>query len=443
MMLLCNRRLSLSKRFLWGADLMPMSLLRATMFLAAAGAGGLSHAAIVGPYTPNINTVHLFHFDEAAGATSTANIVTGNSAIPVAVTDNTSTTAWPAETDMLGGIGYNGFGNAGALGADATQGLGYDGNGDGEYIQDSTASPTPDRINAMAALGIPTTSPAGSFTVEAMINLPTGQTIGTGNVRNIVSWDNSTSGSSSSRAVQFRLENTTGVGSVPSLSFYWFTLNRAAPDNQTLIAAPLPTSGMNAFANDTWFHVAFTHDGTTNSNQLYWTKVDPSTTTASALGASSTNVFTDVELKTSALVLGNQERNNIWNTGLRGLLDEVRISNVALGAGDFIFGSTTPPHAGDFNGDGDVDGADFFAWQTNFPTSMSATLEDGDADGDGDVDGADFVVWQTNFPFTSGSGAAPVPEPTAAILAALATFGVVAFGRWRPSFSERRDYCAD
>jgi uncharacterized protein (TIGR03382 family) len=74
-------------------------------------------------------------------------------------------------------------------------------------------------------------------------------------------------------------------------------------------------------------------------------------------------------------------------------------------------------HPGDFDGDGDVDGADFVAWQTNFPKESGATLAQGDADGDGDVDGADFVVWQTNFPFAPGSGASPVPEPAGVALA--------------------------
>jgi hypothetical protein len=76
-------------------------------------------------------------------------------------------------------------------------------------------------------------------------------------------------------------------------------------------------------------------------------------------------------------------------------------------------------HAGDFDGDGDVDGADFVAWQTNFPKETGATLAQGDADGDGDVDGADFVVWQTNFPFPSAPGASIVPEPTALVLGTL------------------------
>lgn len=49
-----------------------------------------------------------------------------------------------------------------------------------------------------------------------------------------------------------------------------------------------------------------------------------------------------------------------------------------------------------------------------------ATLATGDADGDGDVDGADFVVWQTNFPSSGSAGAAVVPEPASGWLALVA-----------------------
>jgi hypothetical protein len=90
-------------------------------------------------------------------------------------------------------------------------------------------------------------------------------------------------------------------------------------------------------------------------------------------------------------------------------------------------------HPGDFDGDGDVDGADFVAWQTNFPKASGATLANGDADGDGDVDGADFVVWQTNFPYPPG-GVAPVPEPQAFILAACGLSALLCYRRWRTSF---------
>jgi fibronectin-binding autotransporter adhesin len=74
---------------------------------------------------------------------------------------------------------------------------------------------------------------------------------------------------------------------------------------------------------------------------------------------------------------------------------------------------------GDFDGDGDVDGADFIVWQTNYPITSGATLGQGDADGDTDVDGADFAAWQNSFPTSPGPGSSPVPEPGAIVLAGI------------------------
>jgi fibronectin-binding autotransporter adhesin len=61
--------------------------------------------------------------------------------------------------------------------------------------------------------------------------------------------------------------------------------------------------------------------------------------------------------------------------------------------------------------------------------TVAPALHPGDFDGDGDVDGADFVAWQTNFPFTPGPGASPVPEPSSVIL--LSVCGVIALARRR------------
>lgn len=84
-----------------------------------------------------------------------------------------------------------------------------------------------------------------------------------------------------------------------------------------------------------------------------------------------------------------------------------------------------PLLAGDFDFDGDVDGADFVAWQTNYPTTSGATLEDSDANGDGKIDGADFAAWQAGFPNGSPPGgptpgSSPVAEPSTILLALLA-----------------------
>jgi hypothetical protein len=83
-----------------------------------------------------------------------------------------------------------------------------------------------------------------------------------------------------------------------------------------------------------------------------------------------------------------------------------------------VIPSDAPPLVpGDFNADGNVDGADFVVWQTNFPALSGKTLATGDANGDGAVDGADFVIWQTNFP-TIGGSAVAVPEPSGFVVGA-------------------------
>lgn len=84
--------------------------------------------------------------------------------------------------------------------------------------------------------------------------------------------------------------------------------------------------------------------------------------------------------------------------------------------------------AGDFDGDGDVDGADFVAWQTNYPTANGATLATGDADSDGDADGADFAVWQANFPHEANA-IATVPEPHSALLLMVGAVVAIAWRR--------------
>jgi hypothetical protein len=84
-------------------------------------------------------------------------------------------------------------------------------------------------------------------------------------------------------------------------------------------------------------------------------------------------------------------------------------------------------HAGDFDGDGDVDGADFISWQSNFPKISGAGLGQGEGDGDGDVDGADLAIWRTNFPHSPGSGVAPVPELATGFNAVLGGLACAAF----------------
>jgi hypothetical protein len=138
----------------------------------------------------------------------------------------------------------------------------------------------------------------------------------------------------------------------------------------------------------------------------------------------------DLYNSTAPLWIGRQFSATATNTSFEGKIDEVAIYGTALSPATILehyYAGVRVP--GDFNSDGNVDGDDFSAWQANFPKATAALLSEGDADGDGDVDGADFVVWQTNFPTPSASNATMIPEPSAIILAVIASFGLV-WRRW-------------
>jgi hypothetical protein len=64
----------------------------------------------------------------------------------------------------------------------------------------------------------------------------------------------------------------------------------------------------------------------------------------------------------------------------------------------------------DFDGDDDVDGADFLTWQQGL--GVGTTLAAGDANASGSVTAADLAIWQAQFGTTSAvSPAAAIPEP--------------------------------
>jgi hypothetical protein len=109
---------------------------------------------------------------------------------------------------------------------------------------------------------------------------------------------------------------------------------------------------------------------------------------------------------------GNGSAPSIW--------DEFRVGTE--------FADVLPPSGpllgADFDADGDVDSADYAAWETGFGTVGTAVPADGDADGDGNVGGSDLLIWQGEF----GSGSAPatafaIPEPTTLLIGAIAAMG--------------------
>jgi hypothetical protein len=98
--------------------------------------------------------------------------------------------------------------------------------------------------------------------------------------------------------------------------------------------------------------------------------------------------------------------------------------------------------AGDYNGNGTVDAADYVVWRENNGLTSGATAAQGDGNGDGMVNSADYSLWRANFG-ASGSGSvaaleslAAVPEPSSLFLGlGMAAALVIAF------FQRRRRDC--
>ncbi|QDU55080.1 LamG-like jellyroll fold domain-containing protein [Aeoliella mucimassa] len=96
--------------------------------------------------------------------------------------------------------------------------------------------------------------------------------------------------------------------------------------------------------------------------------------------------------------------------------------------GDVTYVST-PAMAGDFNGDGMVNLADYTVWRDNLGSSDESAFAPGTGNGGG-IDASDYQAWKSNFGATSGSlsavEAANVPEPATimVVFLAMAAFGV-------------------
>ena len=80
--------------------------------------------------------------------------------------------------------------------------------------------------------------------------------------------------------------------------------------------------------------------------------------------------------------------------------------------------------AGNYNGDGVIDAADYDAWVAQY--GMAVTPGSGaDGNGDGIVDAADYTVWRAAVAGVTASNSAAVPEPGACVLALGASVAIL------------------
>ena len=107
------------------------------------------------------------------------------------------------------------------------------------------------------------------------------------------------------------------------------------------------------------------------------------------------------------------------NTDQRGA-DRVQVGRIDIGAVESSFAPTMPS---DFDGDADIDGRDFLAWQRGKGTGPGADKSEGDANSDGYVDDVDLGIWAAGFGTSTSSvpASAPTSEPDAAPVTAPVT----------------------
>ena len=145
------------------------------------------------------------------------------------------------------------------------------------------------------------------------------------------------------RVWQFRIDpigfnpNADGVTTaltVPALEFINVNLAVAPVQNRVMF---LPLTGPDAVELGAWYHVAVAYNGseaTPNNLSVYWTKIDGTRTQADLL--IQRQLDTDLPVAPTDFAMGNIGRNPS-SSNFVGIIDEVRISDSARTATQFIF----------------------------------------------------------------------------------------------------------
>ena len=270
-------------------------------------------------YAPDVNTLHLWHFDEAgapfqdtmAGGTNLTYLTGGATAGSAGFSNSVVT-----------------FSNAVNFGSLTT----------------SNAVLFPAGSGSVGA-AVPFTFAGsdGAFTFEALVQIGFNPT---NFVRNqpcqILNGDANNSGGGT-RVFQFRLLPVGFLGGGGDTSVVRIEFINGTT---TVAIAPIPTNGPDAIASNNWYHVAVTYNGEANTagNLLfYWTLADSSRAEVNLIfGATMAASLPGVSTATTIFSVGNSARNPGGSTSpsvanFLGDIDEVRISSVARATNEFIF----------------------------------------------------------------------------------------------------------
>ncbi|GAA5130146.1 hypothetical protein JIN84_04275 [Luteolibacter yonseiensis] len=220
----------------------------------------------------------------------------------------------------------------------------------------------------------------GAFTFEGIVRIDFDPAVASATAMQIVTGE---SDAIPTRVWQFRLVPVNGPGNAGGTTPRLEIINISGGGITQALSAPIPTSGdPNAIVQGSWYHVAVTYNGseaTPDNLKLYWTLLDPSRTAAHELFSG--QMTHDLITSTPDFTIGNEGRDGTSGAGstdgFAGVIDEIRISDVARTPAQFLFKS-----AGDSDSDGLPD-----AWETTYFGGLGQT-----AGGDFDSDGTSNLV---------------------------------------------------
>ena len=274
----------------------------------------LAHATIVGPYSVDANTLHLWHLNES----SVPAIDSAPGGTNLTVLANGAT---------LGNSSFAGFGSA--LNTFAATNA---------YLAPKTlVVGTNDDVTMSYADSV-----TGAFTYEALVRVDFDPaTFNRTLPLYLITGENDSGEPNSTRAFQFRImPNGAALAGTTTTDYRLHFFN--AKDNGSYFAV-IPMTGSNALVSGGWYHVAVTYDGndgTPGNMKLFWTLMNSNRVQANELPGSTLVTITDLSTNaTPDFCLGNVGRTTP-NSSWPGMIDEVRMSKIARSSADMMFNST-------------------------------------------------------------------------------------------------------
>lgn len=293
---------------------------------------GAAHAEILGPYSPDADTLHLWHMNEATAPVADA----APNGTDLTALENGATLGNESYT------GVKGFGTA--LGT-------YTGNPatrPGSAGQDCYLAALPLQNGPSDNVSMSYAGSSDAFTYEAMVRIDFNPTAsfgadGWGQGKNLfMQIVNGDADENANRVFQFRLAPIGTLNGNNSVLVEFININKGVSPQS--LTAPVPAEGPDAIREGSWYHVAVTYNGQpdqADNLKFYWTSLDPSRVAANLIGSGqmTQNLPSGCSPDFAIGQTGRQSPVTPQpNNNFVGLIDEVRISGIARADNEMLFG---------------------------------------------------------------------------------------------------------